>query len=568
MELVGSSDNTSDLKVDSAAYMTLKRDSDGRGDSSVKKQIAFLVQDEKQGEKRFLGDAFARRPISSCGFAQLGNPGVSRSKSARKKAASLWTVDESRRQIETNRVQNSDAVDDLLNKTSSEPHLSPMTPSYCDVVEGTEGLIAQYNVPRLVEVSDKVSGNASNVVSFNRKNDRLFSAEAAPLIPSPKGKGIIRQVNSLEKGTTRQDSVDCLCTFELRSIFVHIWLPRTYVSRAILTCLGQNASKETFDNNSDDTRETLEKLILEETKRDAISIFRPTGERLGWTEDTLEDSFVVDIYSDAGSTDNQSTGSQAVRARAKFGSMSTFDRLGFHYENEIEGENDPDFQTWFAPLGGQEESSNNNGDIRSSVDNNRHGAIADTSGKIAEFSDANGDGNKEAREYGKESNAKIDSFTKALLDGAWFKQKKQDLAILVAILFGFVILGGSTRVLFFRKRKRRVVENDSKKEEISNAAKANGRGKSNDSSFHPRGRLIDFSELEDDENEAELETELGRLAFGTIRKHKGGTDEKSVGSKDDLGEFSNKRREALEFISRYPERAAASLQNWVKGSNL
>ena len=66
----------------------------------------------------------------------------------------------------------------------------------------------------------------------------------------------------------------------------------------------------------------------------------------------------------------------------------------------------------------------------------------------------------------------------------------------------------------------------------------------------------------------ELEAELERLAVESKRKHEGETSSKSVNQKNELEDFSDKRRKALELISRYPERAAASLQGWVKGSSL
>ncbi|MBP5621271.1 MAG: hypothetical protein J6X44_04575 [Thermoguttaceae bacterium] len=569
VELVRTSDKTSLNDVDA----TTKKEAEDIAQAFVKtedRRPSVLSENRVKTDslRNFSeGSPFSSSPVISCGFAQLGNPNASRSKNARKRQASIWAVGDGRRQIGANENVVSGSLSNLLNSVSlTSPRIisSPAPDANYGVGYGAKNAPFLFDdAPRLIEVSVSSSEAIPHVVPLGAESVYCSSDDIERFSSTPVESERILQTSSIETKAADESAASPNGLFEMRSIIVHIWLPRTYVSRAVSRYLGQ----ETFADSSEGVREMLERQMLEETKRNATSIFRPTSERLGWTEETLANSFVVDVYSDAGLTDDSvESGSQEVRTSAKFGSFSL---SGSTYPGSEIGttQEDNSFdQNWSAAPKDDENSPETSDDVIGiDVDNNRYGAIASTSGKIADISTSVEESEKEFEQLEREYVVQLKSLADKILDVNWQEQKRV-LATGVACIVGFVILAGITRVLFSRKIKKVGVENNVK---IQRRFKAGKRSRESRQSISSKSHDRRFSLSESDEEfDDELEAELERLAVESKRKHEGETSSKSVNQKNELEDFSDKRRKALELISRYPERAAASLQGWVKGSSL
>ena len=153
-----------------------------------------------------------------------------------------------------------------------------------------------------------------------------------------------------------------------------------------------------------------------------------------------------------------------------------------------------------------------------------------------------------------------------ILDVDW-QEQKQVLTISAACIVGFAFLVGIARIALFRRRQ---IINGGGRIKSKKYAKVENRGRESRKSvsYKTRDHNSFLSELDNESYDDELDAELERLGFESKRENKSGTPNNSVDHKNELEEFSDKRRKALELISRYPERAAASLQGWVKGSSL
>ena len=99
----------------------------------------------------------------------------------------------------------------------------------------------------------------------------------------------------------------------------------------------------------------------------------------------LEQSFIIGVYSDAGSLDDGfSNNPYEIKTSANFGSLSTVGNSHSHSETEIVQEYDSVDQGWSS-------AEDENSGIYSvpsgeSGNDNRYGAIANTSGKVADIS--------------------------------------------------------------------------------------------------------------------------------------------------------------------------------------
>ena len=511
--------------------------------------------------------SFSNSHVFPCGFAQLGNPNASRSQNARKKQSSIWAIGEGLGKDDTKDPFSFGSLCDLLNCvsiTTSQSCLSLALNDSCDYSAQTEKTPSLFMAtPRLIEVSVNSSETIPHIVPLDNESVYCSSGEVGIIPSNPVVSGRIRQTNFLEEKPVEGDSTSHNDLFELRSILVHIWLPRTYVSRAVSRYLGQ----ETFADSSESVREMLERQMLEETKRDAISIFRPTSERLGWTDEILANSFIIDVYSDAGlPEDNSELSSQEVRTSAKFGSFSLPDSIYSFEENGSEIEDDSADQSWSAATEDREDSVENKDSIKTNVDNNRYGVIASTSGKVADLSTSVTDSENGFQYVENEYVAQLKSFADMILDVDW-QEQKQVLTISAACIVGFAFLVGIARIALFRRRQ---IINGGGRIKSKKYAKVENRGRESRKSvsYKTRDHNSFLSELDNESYDDELDAELERLGFESKRENKSGTPNNSVDHKNELEEFSDKRRKALELISRYPERAAASLQGWVKGSSL
>ena len=319
---------------------------------------------------------------------------------------------------------------------------------------------------------------------------------------------------------------------EIRSIYVHIGLPRSYVLHAARQQYFAD-TKETFatkDVQLEDLYEDTVVRLLDETKRYAIALFRPTGSRLGWSDLTLERSFEVDVFSDIESF--------ATDCSEEFQNSSRF-------------------------LGGQYVSLGNN--------LKKNGTLASTSGKIAEISTplekgeqvedvGTVDGTNERNKI----RTHLWQFLLTFLKNKSIRFNWYWIVCVVCCLF-FVIGGMILKRIYFTKT------NDSEKVvTVANEEVEEGIPCQSTSSFSPKNFISDSKNLLDMVQEEgyndKLDGKLGGLVSNSRQPGKG-CEVDIVEHKDGDEGFVSKRKEVLELISRYPDRAVTSLQNWVKGSS-
>ena len=79
---------------------------------------------------------------------------------------------------------------------------------------------------------------------------------------------------------------------------------------------------------------------------------------------------------------------------------------------------------------------------------------------------------------------------------------------------------------------------------------------------NPDGFMSELSEF-DDELEGELQKIAAKRNVSEVTRPQNSASKFDESDSPSKG-YWNKRREALEVVARYPERAAATLQNWVK----
>lgn len=536
----------------------------------VKKQQTPTFCEDKLNEKS-LKTCVDSAPISSCGFAQLGNPNAFHTKNARKEGGSIWAVDRTQRK----RNDGSGVLRDLMDGGSPGSRASSST-SVRNEYGGGAGiaLVSHETAPRLLKTTEERSDKFLVVAPLDSERvDSAYPETDRSLSLSENNYGI-RQASSLEECVSEREDEDSVqdCRFELYSIVVHIWLPRTYVSRVISSRIERSLVKETFAGDSESNRETarktLEKQILDETKSNAISIFRPTSKRLGWTEEMLEQSFIIGVYSDAGSLDDGfSNNPYEIKTSANFGSLSTVGNSHSHSETEIVQEYDSVDQGWSS-------AEDENSGIYSvpsgeSGNDNRYGAIANTSGKVADISTVEEEqDSKGVQESEDDKVVNLNWTPKSFFDVNFWKQKR----VYVKYAYwgvGILALLALGRIVFYRTRKENPVEVHLTPEESSKAEKKRKEKRRSETPSVAVAYNSYYSKLDNDEIDDELESELERLAQEAKKERKnGGASSGTIDNNTELNNFSDKRREALELISRYPERAAASLQGWVKGSNM
>lgn len=317
---------------------------------------------------------------------------------------------------------------------------------------------------------------------------------------------------------------------EIRSIYVHIGLPRSYVLHAARQQYFVD-TKETFatkDVQLEDIYEDTVVRLLDETKRYAIALFRPTGSRLGWSDLTLERSFEVDVFSD-------------------------IESFATEYSEE--------FQNSSRFWGGQYVSLGNN--------LKKNGTLASTSGKIAEISTPLEKGEQVENVVGTNEPNKIRThlwqFLLTFLKNKSIRFNWYWIVCVVCCLF-FVIGGIILKRIYFTKT------NDSEKV-AANEEVTFGEGIpcQSTSSFSPKNFISDSKNLLDMVQEEDCNDKLDGMLDGLVsnsRQLGKGSEVDIVDHKDGDEGFVSKRKEALELISRYPDRAVTSLQNWVKGSEV
>ena len=348
--------------------------------------------------------------------------------------------------------------------------------------------------------------------------------------------------------------------YTLRSIVVHLGLPRSYVLRAARQA-SANDSK-TFAPNQGTNEQTLyeitEERLLNETKQFAVALFRPTGERLGWSDSTLERSFIVDVYSDVESFGERTLENQnEKKAHANFGAFDSNDERFPLDETEIDRDGMSEEQGWRPRV--EEVEANLPGVAAIGADTRTHGTLANTSGKIAEISKPVGLNEKilsDAESVPEKETASKFDFNELKSFEFWKNAATEYSSALYGIA-GVLLLFALFRVLRSRRRQRINGAEQPPRATVD----ANGVG-----SATKRGGAVSLDSYNEEDIDDELEAELQQLSNAAkARRTQANLNAVSRETSDD---YSAKRREALDLISRFPERAAASLQGWVKGSDV
>ena len=128
---------------------------------------------------------------------------------------------------------------------------------------------------------------------------------------------------------------------------------------------------------------------------------------------------------------------------------------------------------------------------------------------------------------------------------------------------GILALLALGRIVFYRTRKENPVEVHLTPEESSKAEKKRKEKRRSETPSVDYNSY--FSKLDNDEIDDELESELERLTQEAKKERKnGGASSGTIDNNTELNNFSDKRREALELISRYPERAADPYKDGLK----
>lgn len=377
-------------------------------------------------------------------------------------------------------------------------------------------------------------------------------------------RGPIRPASALEPSYDEKSFVQG-ASYKLRSILIHINLPRSYIVRVAQAEAGFNSTKSTFANASEwDAvyRSTEEKLILE-TKKYAITLFRPTGDRLGWSDSILQRSIIVDVYSDAEKIlaeewESGDSGNEENQTVVNYG------------VGRVSSERDV-FENTVGNISLNQAQSIT---LDASTEHNKEaptssrGTLASTSGKVAEISTESSEEihstdddvcselvGENVREFwaylSKLSLGKIQGSQRWLLTGG------ASCLSLLLILFLF-------KSLFSRRVKK---DKTSKNVAALDADVSLSKRKSEDKRVKTStnlGRRFDSSTEDDFDDElASFVSGLDSANGSSYRLSQ--VNNETFPHRERMDEsFSTKRREALDLISRYPERAAASLRSWLQ----
>ena len=499
---------------------------------------------------------------NSVGFAQLGNPKSRGGFGGSVKTFRQSVVDESMADARTGRpnvlrefldaaVENAAVVRDLQSASIwNIDSLNGLNSSNEPVFDGT---------PRLVAAALHTSSPSSVSHAFH---DVEKTTRQKGTVSRGAKKDAVEQVRydgSVSSGES-DTNLPRRNVYTLRSIVVHLGLPRSYVLRAVRQASANDL--KTFAPNQGINEQALyeitEERLLNETKQFAVALFRPTGERLGWSDSTLERSFIVDVYSDVESFGERTLENQnEKKAHANFGA---FDSNGERFpldEAEIDRDGMSEEQGW-RPRVEEVEEANLPGVAAIGADIRTHGTLANTSGKIAEISKPVGLNEKISSVVKsvpeEETETKFD-FNELRSFEFWKNAATEYSAVLYGIA-GVLLMLALLRVLRSRKRQR-----------INGAEQpALGGGKANGVDSATKRGAVSWDSYNEEDIDDELEAELQQLS-NAAKVRRTQTNLNAV-SRETSDEYSAKRREALDLISRFPERAAASLQGWVKGSDV
>ncbi len=463
-----------------------------------------VVSYSKPNENQDFEDAKNARGDS--GFARLGNP--------KKKDASA---------NDSNRIQTLASAEEK------------------DVAPAKIQPLEKERLGRRVENALVLASRSSNEETFSQearvanKTNYLEDANSFYSARSRRASndGGVAQASYFEKNDSNVGRRASNAAFVLRSIIVRIAVPESYVQRVFQRVVAEKSKEKTFEEESPEKRESLyretETKIVEETKKFAVALFRPTGERLGWNDDALENSFYVDVFADASTPRAADT----VNFVSKYASFDVLESAPKSKE-QIETEKDA-------------------GAFVTDAKSSEGGAMAETFGKIAEIASEDEPATDEKPSW----NGRARSFFDVCLKIAKSKRAiYAGLASFVAAAFFFFLCFKYKKNLA-KKRKARVNVAASSGADSESIKIPNLEGTS---------RNVDAdSETYDDELERELLNFASSTFSKRVERREEGTSNRrvdSIPSKE--RDFWEERRTALDFIAKYPERAVASLQGWVK----
>ena len=333
----------------------------------------------------------------------------------------------------------------------------------------------------------------------------------------------------------------------LRSIAVHIAVPKSYLQNVASHDV---SAPETFASDR-------EAEVLAEIKRCAIDLFRPTGERLGWNEREFERWFVVSAFSDVDGNAVTSRKKTAATPRSRY-SVS-------YVEKSDEGPS--------SSLGEiSNDSSNNVSHYNEAV------PFADYSDVIAEISQTVASGTETLAPEGDDETVDFQRFFKnAALLGKVLESSYQNplyrnigVGAIASVLCLCCIFWANRR--FHKKRTYRIPANSSR-DKKDDAGKGSVSHKRRRFESQKTDNILkeDFDGLVSDLDECddELDNELQKMV-ATREISDGNRARSHALSQNDSVNASDvcldKRREVLDIIAKYPERAASTLQNWVRNA--
>lgn len=426
-------------------------------------------------------------------------------------------------------------------------------------------------------VSDSVFYSSINSVGSDKAPRYLYKPMAA-----------IRQASAVEPldgGNSGSDAV------VLRSILVRIAVPRSYLSAVAGQGSLNSQAPETFADDSDD-------VVLSEMKRYAVDIFRPTGESLGWNESELERHVVVAAFSDADLTGGITARETNVLPETGVSVTSASDASVEHSSSYVIEQTPSSFMdasdilnsTSASPATSAADDLTSTNEIQSApgtTDNfsdSTYVPVREPDGKIAEISQTVASDVETVVENPADVAV---GFTASLsrlttkIQNAFFGSENSTLRnLLCGLVAGLVLL---TTILWTsyrarrRNRERKAVRKNDVRDTAPKVKDASAANVSRRQGYVSETCQDDYSEYDDlDEFNDELEDELQRIASerGAASESMSGKDSRAKLTLDRQGfsadvpsdEYWNKRREALDLIAQYPERAAASLQKWVKNA--
>ena len=473
------------------------------------------------------------------GFALLGNPSKSQTNSVRPRKSRPNSSIEDRNSLPLFHVslqppERFHWLDGVTHSTVFPVFSSALSGGeFCssDVVESaSEKKLISPAIGSGFNVGRDLASTANNVDCFELKPMAALrrADEFAP---------VAAEENEALSGTLSRPTL-------LLSITVHIAVPRSYLRGMTLN---GTTSPETFANDR-------ENEILSEIKRFAIELFRPTSERLGWTDQYLDRHFVVSTFSDVDELNASESSSHETTSTHTSYSAS-------YVEQADDGSNDGEkFEKCFNPI-----VSDNT--VSSYGSDNTIAEIAQTVATEIETLAREENEIVDLRNLLKQMSS-VWAFVESNLQNPVYRNLGVGLGVAVLGLCFVVWFNRSSckkrktqRSRGQLRRKERIPMKDSS---LSQSPSPNSReaGKALRSE-------IDEYMTELDEYDDELEGELQEIVARRGGTRVSPTQNSPVQVKDftrPSGEYLKKRREVSEVVARNPERAAAALQSWVRNT--